>query len=96
MRVRNTRFLLNRPLVGWNGKFALAVRPFDPSHVVCYEKRADPPFTDGCEDMLQTMLAGIDERDIFGPAGAPGVTVDLPFVEYSDSKILSFSKCRQD
>ncbi len=94
--MRNTRFLLNRPLVGWNGKFALAVRPFDPSHVVCHEKPAHPPFTDGCEDMLQTMLAGIDEQDTFGPNGAPGVTIPVPFVHYTDSKILGFSKCRQD
>ena len=96
MRARNTRFLLTRSLVGWNGKFAIAVRPFDAASVVCQEKPAEPPFEDGCGMMVQTMPAGIDEEDTFGSAGAPGVTETVPFVHFTDRKIPSSSKCCQD
>ncbi len=96
MRVRNTKFLLNRSLVGWNGNFALAMRPFDPSAIFCEDRTADPPFGDDCDEMVQTMPAGLNDHDTFGPAGAPGVTAALPFFHSTDRKILSFSKCCQD
>ncbi|KAK0514244.1 hypothetical protein JMJ35_002861 [Cladonia borealis] len=71
--------------VGWNGKFDLAVRPFDGSAVACQEKPADPPLGDGCDALLQTMPAAMDDQDTFGPAGAPGVTATLPYAHYTDS-----------
>lgn len=71
--------------IGWNGKFSLSVRPYDGSAVECQEKPADPPFGDGCDALLQTMPAGIDDRDTFGPAGAPGVTAALPYAHYTES-----------
>ena len=96
MSVGGPRFLLNRSMAGWNGKFDLAVRPFDGSSVACQEKPADPPFGDGCDALLQTMPAEEDDQDTFGPAGAPGVTATLPYAHYTDCKILCFSKCCQD
>ena len=96
MSVRDPRFLLNRPLAGWDGKFSLALRPFDGSSVICQEKPANPPFEDGCDTLLQSIPAGVNDWDTFGPAGAPDVTEALPFAYYADCKILSFSKCCHD
>ena len=88
MRVRDPKTLLNRSLAGWNGKFDLAVRPFDGSAVACQERPPATPFGDGCDALLQTMPAGEDDQDIFGPAGAPGVTATLPYAHYTGCKIL--------
>lgn len=92
----NTRFLLNCPLAGWNSKFALIVRPYDSSEIMCQEKLPDHPFEDECDDLVHTMPASIEEKDTFGPEGAPGVTAPVPFIHETYCKILGFSRYRQN
>ena len=91
MHVPNSRFLLNRPLAGWAGKWALVVRPYDASEVICQDNPPAHPFEDKCDWLVQSIPAGVDQEDTFGPDGAPGVTAPVPWVEETHCKILGFA-----
>ena len=92
----STTFLLNRPLAGWQEKFALAVRPYDSSQVMCQEKAPDHPFEDDCDMLVATMSASTEEEETFGHDGTTGVTAPIPFIHETYCKILNFLRYCQN
>lgn len=55
------------------------MRTYDPSRITCNETTADPPYQDGCEELVASMPASSGPLQIFGPRGASSVTEALPY-----------------
>ena len=73
--------LVDQRAIGRHGRLGLIMTSYEPS-VRCFEAPGEGPISEECYQILGIMPAR-KNRQIFGSAGAPGVTVGLPYDIYS-------------